>query len=314
MIYIFFFLMIRRPPRSTLSSSSAASDVYKRQVSTQSTGLVGCEMSAGGYLKPRRYQPIPDAQTSKVTFNWPATQTSKSDKKEPGYWQKVIEKQERDRSRHVDHTVSNAVQRLAKFRQGYYALFYRSGIHSLGSDVADGIDQTFLAQTMQLSDSEEQGAIIRDTNELRTGKNSLKIASVEQPVDPTYLKSRCKTLTEENERLQKELKALQVVRDSQEYTPAPVVEPPRAEQAAPSVDSLMEAFDHVDEDGTGFAPRLDLRRQIDQLIEKDPELQELSDLIRAMDVMIIEREGFEQTVKDWLGGRAGLAESSIGFD
>eukprot|EP00656_Telonema_subtile_P048498 TRINITY_DN5790_c0_g1_i1.p1 TRINITY_DN5790_c0_g1~~TRINITY_DN5790_c0_g1_i1.p1 ORF type:complete len:347 (+),score=85.04 TRINITY_DN5790_c0_g1_i1:73-1113(+) len=39
--YIFFFLMIRRPPRSTLSSSSAASDVYKRQVSTQSTGTSG---------------------------------------------------------------------------------------------------------------------------------------------------------------------------------------------------------------------------------------------------------------------------------
>eukprot|EP00658_Telonema_sp_P-2_P076223 TRINITY_DN6636_c0_g1_i2.p1 TRINITY_DN6636_c0_g1~~TRINITY_DN6636_c0_g1_i2.p1 ORF type:complete len:128 (+),score=54.50 TRINITY_DN6636_c0_g1_i2:106-489(+) len=36
--FFFFFLMIRRPPRSTLSSSSAASDVYKRQVSTQSTG------------------------------------------------------------------------------------------------------------------------------------------------------------------------------------------------------------------------------------------------------------------------------------
>eukprot|EP00656_Telonema_subtile_P022288 TRINITY_DN233_c0_g1_i18.p1 TRINITY_DN233_c0_g1~~TRINITY_DN233_c0_g1_i18.p1 ORF type:complete len:137 (+),score=1.37 TRINITY_DN233_c0_g1_i18:90-500(+) len=33
--------MIRRPPRSTLSSSSAASDVYKRQVSTQSTGRLG---------------------------------------------------------------------------------------------------------------------------------------------------------------------------------------------------------------------------------------------------------------------------------
>eukprot|EP01108_Squamamoeba_japonica_P000700 TRINITY_DN1246_c0_g2_i1.p1 TRINITY_DN1246_c0_g2~~TRINITY_DN1246_c0_g2_i1.p1 ORF type:complete len:121 (+),score=26.35 TRINITY_DN1246_c0_g2_i1:3-365(+) len=30
--------MIRRPPRSTLMRSSAASDVYKRQVSTQSTG------------------------------------------------------------------------------------------------------------------------------------------------------------------------------------------------------------------------------------------------------------------------------------
>eukprot|EP00658_Telonema_sp_P-2_P084759 TRINITY_DN9500_c0_g1_i6.p1 TRINITY_DN9500_c0_g1~~TRINITY_DN9500_c0_g1_i6.p1 ORF type:complete len:189 (-),score=57.11 TRINITY_DN9500_c0_g1_i6:563-1129(-) len=41
MYFFFFFLMIRRPPRSTLSSSSAASDVYKRQVSTQSTGRQG---------------------------------------------------------------------------------------------------------------------------------------------------------------------------------------------------------------------------------------------------------------------------------
>eukprot|EP00656_Telonema_subtile_P019535 TRINITY_DN20769_c0_g1_i1.p1 TRINITY_DN20769_c0_g1~~TRINITY_DN20769_c0_g1_i1.p1 ORF type:complete len:1082 (-),score=135.68 TRINITY_DN20769_c0_g1_i1:53-3298(-) len=39
--------MIRRPPRSTLSSSSAASDVYKRQVSTQSTGP---RLSAMGLL------------------------------------------------------------------------------------------------------------------------------------------------------------------------------------------------------------------------------------------------------------------------
>eukprot|EP00658_Telonema_sp_P-2_P037784 TRINITY_DN2715_c0_g1_i5.p1 TRINITY_DN2715_c0_g1~~TRINITY_DN2715_c0_g1_i5.p1 ORF type:complete len:171 (-),score=26.60 TRINITY_DN2715_c0_g1_i5:186-698(-) len=36
--------MIRRPPRSTLSSSSAASDVYKRQVSTQSTGTHTLDM------------------------------------------------------------------------------------------------------------------------------------------------------------------------------------------------------------------------------------------------------------------------------
>eukprot|EP00831_Metopus_contortus_P006798 TRINITY_DN125_c0_g1_i6.p3 TRINITY_DN125_c0_g1~~TRINITY_DN125_c0_g1_i6.p3 ORF type:complete len:301 (+),score=63.49 TRINITY_DN125_c0_g1_i6:95-997(+) len=37
MLCFFFFLMIRRPPRSTQGVSSAASDVYKRQVSTQST-------------------------------------------------------------------------------------------------------------------------------------------------------------------------------------------------------------------------------------------------------------------------------------
>eukprot|EP00831_Metopus_contortus_P008277 TRINITY_DN13183_c0_g1_i1.p3 TRINITY_DN13183_c0_g1~~TRINITY_DN13183_c0_g1_i1.p3 ORF type:complete len:111 (-),score=39.69 TRINITY_DN13183_c0_g1_i1:135-467(-) len=36
-VMFFFFLMIRRPPRSTQGVSSAASDVYKRQVSTQST-------------------------------------------------------------------------------------------------------------------------------------------------------------------------------------------------------------------------------------------------------------------------------------
>eukprot|EP00825_Cyclidium_porcatum_P024096 TRINITY_DN2662_c0_g1_i5.p1 TRINITY_DN2662_c0_g1~~TRINITY_DN2662_c0_g1_i5.p1 ORF type:complete len:137 (+),score=28.70 TRINITY_DN2662_c0_g1_i5:10-420(+) len=36
-VFFFFFLMIRRPPRSTHCISSAASDVYKRQVSTQST-------------------------------------------------------------------------------------------------------------------------------------------------------------------------------------------------------------------------------------------------------------------------------------
>eukprot|EP00656_Telonema_subtile_P030387 TRINITY_DN33369_c0_g1_i2.p1 TRINITY_DN33369_c0_g1~~TRINITY_DN33369_c0_g1_i2.p1 ORF type:complete len:231 (+),score=48.98 TRINITY_DN33369_c0_g1_i2:62-754(+) len=48
---LFFFLMIRRPPRSTLSSSSAASDVYKRQVSTQSTGRTAHNTSAHGSMQ-----------------------------------------------------------------------------------------------------------------------------------------------------------------------------------------------------------------------------------------------------------------------
>eukprot|EP00658_Telonema_sp_P-2_P024764 TRINITY_DN1996_c0_g1_i6.p1 TRINITY_DN1996_c0_g1~~TRINITY_DN1996_c0_g1_i6.p1 ORF type:complete len:109 (+),score=55.09 TRINITY_DN1996_c0_g1_i6:115-441(+) len=50
-LFFFFFLMIRRPPRSTLSSSSAASDVYKRQVSTQSTGDSHRAMPSSGYLR-----------------------------------------------------------------------------------------------------------------------------------------------------------------------------------------------------------------------------------------------------------------------
>eukprot|EP00831_Metopus_contortus_P072375 TRINITY_DN66053_c0_g1_i1.p1 TRINITY_DN66053_c0_g1~~TRINITY_DN66053_c0_g1_i1.p1 ORF type:complete len:216 (-),score=46.88 TRINITY_DN66053_c0_g1_i1:130-777(-) len=45
----FFFLMIRRPPRSTQGVSSAASDVYKRQVSTQSTW--GADKTSKGWIK-----------------------------------------------------------------------------------------------------------------------------------------------------------------------------------------------------------------------------------------------------------------------
>eukprot|EP00658_Telonema_sp_P-2_P051610 TRINITY_DN396_c0_g1_i4.p1 TRINITY_DN396_c0_g1~~TRINITY_DN396_c0_g1_i4.p1 ORF type:complete len:148 (+),score=51.54 TRINITY_DN396_c0_g1_i4:50-493(+) len=52
--FFFFFLMIRRPPRSTLSSSSAASDVYKRQVSTQSTGDPEPIAMSG----PQKYQKV----------------------------------------------------------------------------------------------------------------------------------------------------------------------------------------------------------------------------------------------------------------
>eukprot|EP00658_Telonema_sp_P-2_P047691 TRINITY_DN36298_c0_g1_i2.p1 TRINITY_DN36298_c0_g1~~TRINITY_DN36298_c0_g1_i2.p1 ORF type:complete len:374 (-),score=77.70 TRINITY_DN36298_c0_g1_i2:62-1183(-) len=52
--------MSRRPPRSTLSSSSAASDVYKRQVSTQSTGTgrshkMEQQVFEMGYMKLKRW-------------------------------------------------------------------------------------------------------------------------------------------------------------------------------------------------------------------------------------------------------------------
>eukprot|EP00831_Metopus_contortus_P001338 TRINITY_DN10487_c0_g1_i6.p1 TRINITY_DN10487_c0_g1~~TRINITY_DN10487_c0_g1_i6.p1 ORF type:complete len:334 (+),score=71.02 TRINITY_DN10487_c0_g1_i6:3-1004(+) len=49
--FFFFFLMIRRPPRSTQGVSSAASDVYKRQVSTQSTWELGKKIHMGEIIK-----------------------------------------------------------------------------------------------------------------------------------------------------------------------------------------------------------------------------------------------------------------------
>eukprot|EP00825_Cyclidium_porcatum_P024095 TRINITY_DN2662_c0_g1_i2.p1 TRINITY_DN2662_c0_g1~~TRINITY_DN2662_c0_g1_i2.p1 ORF type:complete len:135 (+),score=20.06 TRINITY_DN2662_c0_g1_i2:10-414(+) len=55
-VFFFFFLMIRRPPRSTHCISSAASDVYKRQVSTQSTwvpvGWVGSSVGRAADFNP----------------------------------------------------------------------------------------------------------------------------------------------------------------------------------------------------------------------------------------------------------------------
>eukprot|EP00658_Telonema_sp_P-2_P019982 TRINITY_DN17862_c0_g1_i2.p1 TRINITY_DN17862_c0_g1~~TRINITY_DN17862_c0_g1_i2.p1 ORF type:complete len:147 (+),score=26.87 TRINITY_DN17862_c0_g1_i2:71-511(+) len=69
--FFFFFLMIRRPPRSTLSSSSAASDVYKRQVSTQSTGvheLIHDAVNAGG---PTRASPDDQRLHASTTVRQP---------------------------------------------------------------------------------------------------------------------------------------------------------------------------------------------------------------------------------------------------
>eukprot|EP00825_Cyclidium_porcatum_P017280 TRINITY_DN20026_c0_g1_i2.p5 TRINITY_DN20026_c0_g1~~TRINITY_DN20026_c0_g1_i2.p5 ORF type:complete len:102 (-),score=35.55 TRINITY_DN20026_c0_g1_i2:644-949(-) len=51
-----FFLMIRRPPRSTHCISSAASDVYKRQVSTQSTWGQQCKKIKKNKKKKRIIQ------------------------------------------------------------------------------------------------------------------------------------------------------------------------------------------------------------------------------------------------------------------
>ena len=67
---------------------------------------------------------------------------------------------------------------------------------------------------------------------------------------------------------------------------------------------MLGVFDKVDEDETGFAPRLDLRREVDKFIEAAPRVQELSDMIRAMDVMILEREDFQDLVMEWLNASA----------
>ena len=69
-----------------------------------------------------------------------------------------------------------------------------------------------------------------------------------------------------------------------------------------SLDDLLKVFDEVDEDETGFAPRLDLRTRVDDYIPRNARVQELSDTIRALDVMILERDDYIEIVEEWLRG------------
>ena len=72
------------------------------------------------------------------------------------------------------------------------------------------------------------------------------------------------------------------------------------EHSALSLDFLLQIFDEVDEDGTEFVARLDLRLRIDSCIERDPRAQSLSEIIKAMDCMILERDDFIDMVNNWL--------------
>jgi len=73
-----------------------------------------------------------------------------------------------------------------------------------------------------------------------------------------------------------------------------------AEQRPLSLEFLLQIFDEVDEDGTEFASRLDLRLKVDTHIKRDPRAQSLSNAIRALDCMIMERDDFIDMVNDWL--------------
>lgn len=62
----------------------------------------------------------------------------------------------------------------------------------------------------------------------------------------------------------------------------------------------------MDEDGTEFAPRLDLRKQVDKYVDKCKDAQQLSDYIRGLDVMIVERDDYVEFVHDWVEGQCSL--------
>jgi len=66
--------------------------------------------------------------------------------------------------------------------------------------------------------------------------------------------------------------------------------------------ALLKAFEELDVDDTEFAPRLDLRKQVQKFVPKCAEVQQLVEYIMALDVMIIEKEDYESYVHDWVDG------------
>jgi len=65
-------------------------------------------------------------------------------------------------------------------------------------------------------------------------------------------------------------------------------------------EDLLKAFDLVDEDGAGLAPRLDLRKKVDEFVPLCADVQQLSDSVRGLDAMIVEREEYEDLVEQWM--------------
>eukprot|EP00656_Telonema_subtile_P040865 TRINITY_DN45953_c0_g1_i3.p1 TRINITY_DN45953_c0_g1~~TRINITY_DN45953_c0_g1_i3.p1 ORF type:complete len:143 (-),score=29.08 TRINITY_DN45953_c0_g1_i3:340-768(-) len=142
--------MIRRPPRSTLSSSSAASDVYKRQVSTQSTGARFSAMPAlapsaplgklsrvlGGDLPLLKHQDVVNGAHSALDKTKSDQECAKMikeewEKKEKGAWHVIVGSSFGSNVSHETGTLLmiNASVPLpdAPFRKERYILLFKHG-------------------------------------------------------------------------------------------------------------------------------------------------------------------------------------------
>jgi len=75
---------------------------------------------------------------------------------------------------------------------------------------------------------------------------------------------------------------------------------PEGEMFELSMAFCKRLFDDLDEDETEMVPRLDLRTRIDNFLAENAAIQGLSDTIRAMDAMIVERDEFLEICEEWL--------------
>ena len=66
--------------------------------------------------------------------------------------------------------------------------------------------------------------------------------------------------------------------------------------------SMLDAFDAVDPDETEFAPRLDLRKEIEKHVADCAQVQQLADHVKNLDCMVVEKDEYEDFVEMWVDG------------
>ena len=65
---------------------------------------------------------------------------------------------------------------------------------------------------------------------------------------------------------------------------------------------MLDAFVAVDPDDTDFAPRLDLRQEIETYVASCAQVQQLVNHVKNLDCMVVEKDDFEEIVQEWLDG------------
>jgi len=96
------------------------------------------------------------------------------------------------------------------------------------------------------------------------------------------------------------LEFLETLTYSETYTVSYVTRSKR--ERARHFEDLIAVYDEVDTEATELAPRLDLRMKVDEYITQGPyrEVQSVSDSVRAMDAIIVEKDEYVQIVEKFV--------------
>jgi hypothetical protein len=171
------------------------------------------------------------------------------------------------------------------------------------------------------ANAQDDTALLRDEVEVAQEKISEAEARADRALEKAAEeRSQRHQLEEENAQLQEQLaqKPKEVMKEVTRtvYLPSPAKaaqqtseEKPQAKSApakkAPppgvSDEYLLELFDEIDVDMTGFTPRLVLADEVSALIGRDEDIAELVDLLNSLEAVVVERDDFKLMLAQWRG-------------